>query len=240
VPESTPAADRAATASSTTGSDAAPAVAGSDSAPAVAGPGPRGPRGFVDRLARAVTEMLAPALLVASLLVLLGWYSEGWRPVGLLHGLVAALFESVLPFAYILRGVRSGGLTDHHIGVRQQRRGPLLVGVGFVLVGFCLLLAMGASRQLLAGVVAGGVGLLVAALVSHWWKMSIHTAVAGGAAVILAMVFSPGPLVFAAAVPLVALVGWSRVRLADHTPLQVLVGSVVGACVAGAVFGLLR
>ena len=187
-----------------------------------------------------MTELLSPAVLVAGLLVLLGWQSSGFRAVGLLHGLIAGLFESVLPFAYILNGVRTGKLTDHHIGVRQQRRGPLLVGVGSVVAGFGLLVALGASRQLLAAVVAGGVGLVVAAGVSHWWKMSIHTAVAGGTAAILALVFSPAPLVFCAALPLVALVGWSRIRLGDHTLAQVLVGSVVGMAVAGAVFGLLR
>jgi membrane-associated phospholipid phosphatase len=39
--------------------------------------------------------------------------------------------------------------------------------------------------------------------------------------------------------PLVVLVGWSRVRLADHTPAQVVVGAMVGATVAGGVFSAL-
>jgi membrane-associated phospholipid phosphatase len=70
--------------------------------------------------------------------------------------------------------------------------------------------------------------------------MSIHTAVAGGSAVILALVFGPTPLALGTGLPLVGAIGWSRVRLGDHTVAQVLVGSVVGAAVAGLVFGLLR
>jgi hypothetical protein len=193
--------------------------------------------GWRVRTARLVTELLAPAVLVGSLLVLLSWRFHGYRPRGLALGGVAALFESVIPFAYILRGVSRGQLSDRHVRVREQRRGPLLFGLGSVLVGFAVLLALGAARPLLAAVVAGGVGLVVAATVSHWWKMSIHAAVAAGACVILTQVYGPAAL---AALPLVGLVGWSRVVLRDHTVTQVLVGAAVGAAVAGTVFGLLR
>ncbi len=185
------------------------------------------------RLARAVTEMLAPAVLIAVLLVLLGWHSSGYQPRGLLWGLCAGTFESLIPFAYIVRGVRSGRFTDHHVGVREQRRAPFLFGLGSVLVGLVLLLLLGAARQLLAAVVAGGVGLVVAVVVSHWWKMSIHAAVAGGSCVIFAFVFGPLGLL---GMVFVALVAWSRVKLGDHTVPQVVVGAVVGALVAGVVY----
>jgi hypothetical protein len=187
-----------------------------------------------------ITEMLAPAVIVALLLIALGWESARYRPIGLLHGAIAGLFESVLPFAYIMRQVRAGRLSDHHIGVRQQRFGPLMVALASVLTGFVILVLLGSARQLIAGVVAGAVGLVVAAGVSHWWKMSIHTAVAAGAATILSQVFAPAPVVFCAASPLVVLVGWSRTRLRDHTVAQVVVGAIVGAAVAGSVFGLVR
>ena len=52
-----------------------------------------------------------------------------------------------------------------------------------------MLLLLDAQRELLAAVAAGGVGLVVAAAVNHWWKMSIHTAVAAGALVILMLVY---------------------------------------------------
>ncbi|WP_433207848.1 phosphatase PAP2 family protein [Dactylosporangium sp. CS-047395] len=189
------------------------------------------------RAARFFTEAFAPAVLVSVLLVLLGVHAEPGLARGLALGGVAALFESVLPYLYILRGVRTGRLTDHHIGDRRQRLVPLLVGLGSVLAGFVVLLLAHAHRELLAAVVAGGVGLVVAALVNHFWKMSIHAAVAAGSVVILSLVYGPILLVTA---PLVAAVGWSRVVLKDHTVLQVLVGTVVGAIVAGAVFALLR
>jgi hypothetical protein len=122
------------------------------------------------------------------------------------------------------------------VGERSQRLVPLLVGFGSVAAGWVLLVVLGAPRELLAAVAAGGVGLVVAAAVNHFWKMSIHTAVAAGSCVILMLVFGTVLLVTA---PLVALVGWSRVRLADHTLAQVVVGAAVGASVAGGVFSTL-
>ncbi|MEV0564716.1 phosphoesterase PA-phosphatase [Dactylosporangium sp. NPDC050588] len=192
---------------------------------------------IVQRIARGVTEVLAPAVLVSVLLVLLAVHGAPSVGRGLLLGVAAAVFESVLPFLYILRGVRRGELTDRHVGDHRQRRGPLLVGLVSVAVGFVVLVGLDAQQELLAAVVAGGVGLVVAAVVNHWWKMSIHTAVAAGALVILMLVY--GWLLIVTA-PLVGLVGWSRVALKDHTVAQVVVGAVVGAVVAGGVFSALR
>jgi hypothetical protein len=189
------------------------------------------------RAARWLTEAFAPAVLVSVLLVLLGVHAEPGLARGLALGAAAALFESVLPYLYVLRGVRTGRITDHHVGDRRQRLVPLLVGMASVLAGLVVLLLAHAHRELLAAVGAGGIGLVVAALVNHWWKMSIHTAVTAGSVVILCLVYGWILIVTA---PLVAAVGWSRVALKDHTAAQVAIGAVVGALVAGPVFAALR
>ncbi|TDC65460.1 phosphatase PAP2 family protein [Micromonospora sp. KC207] len=207
-----------------------PAGGGAPSRVTVAPPGPS------LRAARLITELTAPAVLVTTLTVLIGWHGGRSGAHGLAWGLLATVFASGIPFAYIVGGVRRGRLTDHHVGVREQRRLPLLFGLTSTAGGWALLAALGAPRPLLALVAAGVVGLVVAVTVSHWWKMSIHTAVAAGAVVVLVLTF--GPLLLTAA-PLPVLAGWSRVRLRAHTVPQVLVGGTVGGLVAGAVYGAL-
>jgi membrane-associated phospholipid phosphatase len=204
---------------------------GAELRPVTARPGP----GL--RVARLVTELSAPAVLVSLLMVTIGWHSSRGSGHGLAWGLLATLFVTGIPFAYIVGGVRRGRLTDHHIGLREQRRVPLLVGLGSVAAGLALLAVLGAPRPVLALALAGLVGLVVAVSVSHWWKMSIHSAVAAGTVVILVLTFGTRLLV---GVPLLGVVGWSRVRLGDHTVAQVLAGGVLGALIAGVVFGLLR
>ena len=204
--------------------------AGTRAAPAG---GPRWPR----RLARLVTEVLAPAPVVAALLLAVAWRSAPTPAEAVRWALLAAAFCSALPMLYILRGVRRGRLTDHHVRLRRQRRGPLLVAGASVLVGLALLLAAGAPRAVVALVGAGGVGLAVAVAITQVWKISVHAAVAAGAVVVLVLVFGPALLVLA---PLVALSAWARVQLEDHTPAQVAAGAAVGATVAGVVFSVLR
>ncbi|MGC5017426.1 phosphatase PAP2 family protein [Micromonospora sp. DT47] len=182
-----------------------------------------------------MTELTAPAVLVTVLTVAVGWHGAGGAH-GLAWGLLATVFASGIPFAYIVGGVRRGRLTDHHVGVREQRRVPLLFGLASAAAGLALLAALGAPRPVLALVAAGVVGLVVAVSVSHWWKMSIHSAVAAGTVVVLVLTFGRRMLVVA---PLLAVVGWSRVRLRDHTVAQVVAGGVVGGLVAGVVFGAL-
>jgi membrane-associated phospholipid phosphatase len=189
------------------------------------------------RTARLVTEVLAPAPIVAVLPLVVAWHSTPTAALAIAWGVTASLFASVLPFAVILLGVRRGRLTDHHVGVRQQRARPMLLGVASVLAGLELLVVVGAPRELVALVAAMTVGLSVSLLVTLWWKVSVHTAVAAGAATVLALVFGPALL---AVWPLVGVIGWSRVQLGDHTPAQVLVGVVLGAGVAATIFPLLR
>ncbi|MFG1867785.1 phosphatase PAP2 family protein [Micromonospora arborensis] len=189
------------------------------------------------RIARLVTEITAPAVLVSLLIITVSWHSARRPGQGLVWGLLATLFVTGIPFAYIVGGVRRGRLTDHHVGRREQRRAPLLVGLGSVAAALALLAVLGAPRPVLALAVAGLVGLVVTVSVSHWWKISIHSAVGAGTLVILMLTFGTRLVV---AAPLLALVGWSRVRLRDHTVPQVLAGGVLGALIAAVVFGALR
>ena len=189
------------------------------------------------RLARAVTEVLAPTVVTSALLVAVGWHSAATAPDALGWALVAVLFAAVVPLFYILRGVRRHRLTDHHVRLREQRPAPLLVGVVSVLVGLALLARGGAPRDLVALVGAMSVGLLASLLVTLAWKVSIHTAVVAGAVVVLILVFGPALVVFA---PAVALVAWARVEVGDHTAPQTLAGAVLGGSIAAVFFSLLR
>lgn len=191
----------------------------------------------MDRTARIVTEVLAPAVLVALLMLVVGWHAGETPGVSRWWGLPGALFAAGIPLAYILRGVRQGRLTSHHIPEREHRLVPLLFGVVSVAVGLVALLLLGAPQEVIALLTAGGVGLLVFTAVTRWWKMSIHAGVAAGTAATLIALYG---WVALPAVPLVLLACWARVRLSAHTTAQVIAGAAVGAVIAGTVFPALR
>jgi membrane-associated phospholipid phosphatase len=187
-------------------------------------------------LASAVTEVLAPANIAVVQLLLVSWYSAPGL-AGLAWGLLTATFCGLIPYGIAIAGVRRRRWADRHVRVRQQRLVPFLAAIASFLAGLALLVTLGAPRQLIALVVAMLTCLAVTMVVTLWWKLSLHTAAASGAVAILALTFGP-PLLLA--LPGVALVAWSRIRLGDHTPAQALAGAVAGGLVATIVFILLR
>jgi hypothetical protein len=194
-------------------------------------------RSFRRLAARTATEVFAPAVVVVAISFIVGLHAGATIGAGLLWSLITALLASVLPFGAILIGVRRGRLTDHHVRVREQRRIPLLIGLGSVLVCFAVLALAGAPREMLALVTAIFASLVVTMVITHWWKVSAHAAVAAGAAIIATLTLG---VAWLASFVAVAIVCWSRVELRDHTVKQVLVGTLLGVVVGGSVFAALR
>ncbi|TDD01652.1 hypothetical protein E1292_25445 [Nonomuraea deserti] len=191
-----------------------------------------------DLVARQVTNVLAPQVLVIVMPPVVGLLAQGWS--GAAWGLVASAFCGGVPAAVIAVGVRSGRLDSHHIVDRARRTRPLLAAVAAVLVALALLVLMGAPRLLVATVTAMLAALAVTVPITLRWKISFHAAVCAGTVVVLAHVLPSWPAAVAGAA-VVALVCWARVRLTHHTWPQVVAGTAVGALVTWATlaaFGL--
>ncbi|WP_206308736.1 hypothetical protein [Streptomyces sp. A1136] len=187
------------------------------------------------RAARLITDGLEPKNWIIAVTLLTGWHAD--RLAGIGWGLLAALFCGVVPILFIKWGERRGHWGDRHVRRRQDR---LLVIPGIMAsVAACvtLMATLDAPREMIALIAAMLVTLVAILAITTVWKVSVHTAVSSGALAMLALAYGPWAL---AAYPLVALVGWSRVELRDHTLAQVLVGTALGAATAAPVFALIR
>lgn len=194
-------------------------------------------RSDADIPARLLTRIFAPAHLVIGLLLLVGSASHPSALRGLAWGTLAALLIGVSPYAWVLLAVQRGRFTSRHIPERAQRLVPLAVAASWAAASVGVMAILGAPRQLIALLVAMLAGLAVTAAITTRWKISLHTAVAGGAATILTIVF--GPALLTTAIFVVG-IGWSRVHAREHTATQVIVGGLLGAAIAATVFIPLR
>lgn len=192
--------------------------------------------GSMDKLARAVTEVLAPANLAVSQLLLVGWHSAPGA-AGLGWGLFAATMCGVIPYGIVVAGVRRRRWTDRHLRDRTQRPIPLLAAVVLIATGLAMLVVLNGPPQLVALVAAMLTALTAALVVTLWWKLSVHAAAAGGTVAILTLTLGPA---LTLSIPVVALVAWSRVRLGDHTTAQTVAGAAVGGLIATIVFVVVR
>jgi membrane-associated phospholipid phosphatase len=189
------------------------------------------------RVARLVGELLSPPPILVVLALVVAWASSPTPAMAVLWGGIAALFASVLPYALILRGVRRGRLTDKNISLREQRIRFGVVAIASILLGLALLAAFNAPAEMVALLASIAVGVACGWVITLWWKISVHAAIAAGAATVLTLVFGTALL---AAWALVALIAWSRVQVGDHTLAQVLAGVALGVIVNATVFTLLR
>lgn len=186
--------------------------------------------------ARALTEVCAPWVIVIVLSGGVAWAATHAWPPTLGWGLLIASTSSVLPMCVIVWGARRGRWDGHHVRDRGGRLVPFAALIVLSGLGLGLLVLLRAPGTLVALDVAMLACLLVTGAVTAWWKISMHAAVAAGAVAILAVTYTP--LVWSLSL-LVGAVCWSRVRLGDHTPAQVTVGTVAGLVVGGGVFALL-
>jgi membrane-associated phospholipid phosphatase len=194
-------------------------------------PPPAPPRSHT---ARIVTDVFGPAILGTVALALTGLHTGHLEGLG--WAVLAAALVILPGLTYVMIGVRRGRLSDVHLAIRSQRHAVVAIGVTSTVIGLVILEAVGAPKEVVAVVVAMLAGLILVGLITRWWKISFHTAVAAGTVLVLVRLF--GVTLFATWT-LVCLVGWARVRLGDHTPAQVLAGAMVGGAVAALVLNLL-
>lgn len=186
-----------------------------------------------DTTARVLTEVLAPWVIVVLLPLAVAWKATHALGPTVLWGLLVALTSSVLPMAVIVWGARSGRWEGHHVRNREGRLVPFLALIGSSAIGLVLLLVGGAPWLVVALDISMITSLLVTGAVTARWKISMHTAVAAGAVVVLAVTYNPACWALAA---LVAAIGWSRVHVNDHTTAQVVGGALTGALIGGGLF----
>jgi membrane-associated phospholipid phosphatase len=181
-----------------------------------------------------VTYLLEPKNWIIVTTLAVGWHAAGVK--GLAWGAVAALFAGVLPTMFINRGVRHGQWHDRNVGAKGPRLIVLAFIIASVAVGLALLAGLGAPTEL-SGYFACLLGsVAVLAAITTVWKVSIHCAVASGSVTILTLLFGPW---LVPAYLLVALTGWSRVALKDHTTAQVIAGSLLGVVAAVATYAII-
>jgi membrane-associated phospholipid phosphatase len=184
--------------------------------------------------AQRCTYWLEPKNWLIVTVIAIGWHADGRAGLG--WGLLAALFTAVLPTLFITYGVRRGRWSDRTVGARRPRLVVLAFITASVTTGLILLLVLGAPRLLTGYLAFMLASVAVLAAITTVWKISIHCAVASGSVAILALSF--GPLVLPA-YALVALLGWSRVALRDHTVAQAVAGAVLGAGAAALAYAAL-
>ncbi len=142
-----------------------------------------------------------------------------------IYALVSVLFAGVIPIVGVLYFARLEKL-DYDIPERSARARPFVFAITSYLVGFLVLVSSGAPLLMSGLMLAYSINTSVMFVVTLFWKISVHAAGVTGPLTFL--VFRLGFL-WGLLYLLVLPVGLLRLRLGQHTLLQLLAGAVLSA-----------
>ncbi|UCC93241.1 MAG: hypothetical protein JSW25_00760 [Thermoplasmata archaeon] len=176
-------------------------------------------------LAAHISRITSPYLSVPFFILLAGLaYVQDLLEL-VLYGAVAVGFTVVIPLLYTLSLVRRGKVDDIHIYDRGARLRPLAVTTVSSIVGFLVLHLIGASEDLIGLAILLFLMAAVTLAATSVFKISGHVSAWAGGCTVVAILHGPYALpLFLVGIP----IGWSRLALERHRPIEVVIGFVYG------------
>lgn len=189
-----------------------------------------------DKLAEVVSYVFHPLLIVIPTLVI--------AMVRLGSTLAQAIFWTVLsivivnlPMAILLFwGVRSGKYSDASVSVREQRTSIYAVGGACLVILLAVLILSKAPVVIIACLISAVIATALGYWVNRYTKLSLHSAAMAGCTAVLLWT---APLIGVIMAVFAPLVGWARIHLKHHTPVQILIGWMVSMICVFVVFRLM-
>ena len=175
------------------------------------------------RIARLISNITQPPVVTIPVFAIINYVILGFNN-SLVITMICWIFGAFLPITTSLILIRKMH-TDMDITDRTKRTLPLFFAVCSYLIGFFVLLSIGAPALTTALMLIYSSNTLIILFINLSWKISIHTMGVAGPTVALTYLFGLTGLLFGLLIPLVM---WSRVELKKHTISQVLAGGIAG------------
>jgi hypothetical protein len=182
--------------------------------------------------ARVISFLLGPVFtLFPILFILVAKFSHDYS-----HALKWTMLSYIFVLTvtlFIIAGVMLGFFTNFDVSKKEQR--PLLFSVTAI-VSFCYLLFLlifNGPKILFVGFFAVVLGLISVAIINRWIKASIHLATATAAFLLMGIVYGGYFFLFLLLVPLLA---WARIKTKEHSPMETVIGSLLGIMITSIVY----
>ncbi len=186
-----------------------------------------------EKLAELTSNIINPFLLSFAVIILLVMKSAVSASEATKWALISIAI-SVLPvFIIVICLVRQKKLEGVFVNPRHQRNGIYLLASVIGAIACGVMWYFGAPRLLSVTFTAGLAAIVIFMIVNRFWKISLHTAFASASVTIITIVCGS---IGALTILLLPPVAWSRIKLKQHSPAQVITGALLSAAIVVAVF----
>jgi len=173
-----------------------------------------------------IISIIFHPLLFAPMAFALIFFSSLYKSSNTLEYFVISIIAtSLTPMIYVYLMKKHGRTSGLDVPEREKRKNPFIVGIAAYLVALLLFWIFKAPKPALVLMWAYVFNTVVATLITHYWKISIHGIAAGGPTAALGYVLSSNFYLLLLTLPLLV---YSRVSLKAHTPMQVIAGFALG------------
>lgn len=194
------------------------------------------PAGASGKFANGVSKLINPVFVGIFIVGLLTFRAID-SPLQAIKWLSLTVLLTSLPtLAYVKYLVNTGYLVDIYMPDRKRRVKPMSVILLWLIISIIILMLVNAPKPIIFLINAVMMQVLLLFIVTLLWKISFHSATITTAATVTLLL---GSDLTWAIIPMVPLVGWSRVYLHRHTRMQVIAGCVAGFGVAVTAFNLM-
>ena len=177
--------------------------------------------------AKAISFFLSPVFILLPIpFILVARFSQDYS---------YALKWTIFSYAFILGvalfviiGVMLGVFSNFNVSKREQR--PLLFSF-CAFAAFCYLLSLlilNGPKILFIGFFALVLGLTGIIIINRWVKSSVHLATATAVLLFVGIVYKGYFFLFLLLIPLLA---WARIKTKEHSPMETVIGSILGIVV---------
>jgi membrane-associated phospholipid phosphatase len=178
---------------------------------------------YEKKIAKLISNITQPPVVSIPTFAIINYVLLGFNN-SLMITMICWIFGAFLPITTSLILIRKMH-TDMDITDRTKRTLPLFLAVCSYVIGFLVLLSLGAPSLTTALMFIYSSNTLIILFINLSWKISIHTMGIAGPTVALTYLFGFSGLLFGLLIPLVM---WSRVKLKKHTISQVVAGGLTG------------
>lgn len=177
-------------------------------------------------LPRLISLALIPPVPSAVVFTVLVFFYEHGSPLHrVVVWLVCAFCAGGAQMIYVALLRRRKLVAEYDVRERHKRTGPYLLSAGTSLAGLLLLLHLDASVFVWSLMWCFSINTLLLAGINTGWKISAHMMGLSGPLTALFPLFGWNLLYL---LPVLALLGWARVRDGAHSPAQVIAGALAG------------